>query len=126
MKMRFKNPEDMALYFCKDMDERKWGQTLCNKFTKEHHKEWRHWWWDVQDEFICGKSINNKFLPEYQCELAKITRLLADTIEEVGIKFPCIYTCEIAWASGGSTEFSVKYDYDGQIIIDDLLEGKEI
>ena len=124
MEMRFKNAEEMALHFCKDMDERKWGQELRDKFDEEHRKEWWHWCYDVQNEFIRGKSIFNELLPEYQQELVKITCLLADTIKEVGVKFPCIYTCEVAWASGGSTGFTVKYEYDGQITIDDLMEGR--
>ena len=125
MKMRFKDSEDMALYFCKNiMDERQWGQELRDKFDEEHWEEWNHWFFDVQDKFIRGKSIFNEFLPEYQYELVKIMCLLSDTIKEVGIKFPCIYTCEVAWADGHFTEFNVKYEYDGQITIDDLMEGR--
>jgi len=126
MEMRFKDPKDMALYFCKDMDDRKWGQELRHKFNKEHQKEWNHWFLDVQDKFICGKSVSNELLPEYQYELVKIMRLLAETIEKIGIKFPCVYTCEKVWADGHFTEFNVKYEYDGQITIDDLIEGKNL
>lgn len=115
MEKKFKTAHELAEYFCKIMDTRTWGLDIADQMRTKYREQWHHWIAEV------NYYPRYNTILSYEEELKNITACIEDILNNSNIMFPCIYTCNIAWQSAGSTEFNVNYEYDGQITIDDVF-----